>query len=86
MSATPRFEETFCSQCGKALGPGDNGASHCANHTPSRAMHLNALPRRRVLVDEKCWELAEHFLSDDPRVKNLNPTEYRMHVQGLAEE
>lgn len=41
---------------------------------------------RRVLVDEKCWELAEHFLSDNPRVKNLNPTEYRMHVQGLAEE
>jgi hypothetical protein len=28
----PRFEMTYCSQCGKALGAGDEGVSHCSNH------------------------------------------------------
>lgn len=27
-----RFDETFCSQCGGAFGPGDNGYSHCDQH------------------------------------------------------
>lgn len=26
------YEHTFCSQCGKDLGPGDNGLSHCSDH------------------------------------------------------
>lgn len=29
----PRFPETFCSACGKNLGPGDSGASHCGDHS-----------------------------------------------------
>jgi DnaJ-class molecular chaperone len=29
----PRFEQTFCSQCGGSFGPGDSGFSHCADHT-----------------------------------------------------
>jgi hypothetical protein len=28
-----RFPETFCSQCGAGLGPGDEGVSRCADHT-----------------------------------------------------
>jgi carbon storage regulator CsrA len=28
----PRFERTHCSQCGKDLGPGDCGTSHCDQH------------------------------------------------------
>lgn len=28
----PRFAITYCSQCGKNLGPGDAGVSHCADH------------------------------------------------------
>lgn len=28
----PRFENTFCSQCGGEFGPGDSGYSHCADH------------------------------------------------------
>lgn len=28
----PRFARTFCSQCGKDLGPGDAGVSRCADH------------------------------------------------------
>ena len=26
------FEQTYCSQCGQAFGPGDHGWSHCENH------------------------------------------------------
>lgn len=28
----PKFEATFCSQCGSAFGPGDSGFSHCDQH------------------------------------------------------
>lgn len=28
----PRFAETFCSQCGVLLGPGDSGVSDCSSH------------------------------------------------------
>ena len=33
---TPRFPETFCSQCGKGFGPGDSGYSHCHQHKGKR--------------------------------------------------
>jgi len=29
----PRFEQTYCSQCGNEFGPGDEGFSHCADHS-----------------------------------------------------
>jgi hypothetical protein len=33
MSTTaPKFEQTFCSQCGDELGPGDEGCSDCRDH------------------------------------------------------
>lgn len=28
----PKFEKTYCSNCGKEFGPGDHGYSHCENH------------------------------------------------------
>ncbi len=28
----PKFEKTYCSQCGKEFGPGDHGYSHCSDH------------------------------------------------------
>lgn len=28
----PRFENTYCSQCGGEFGPGNHGFSHCADH------------------------------------------------------
>lgn len=31
-----RFEETYCSQCGKAFGPRDSGFSHCSDHQEPR--------------------------------------------------
>lgn len=30
--ARPRFDATYCSQCGCDLGPGDAGVSRCADH------------------------------------------------------
>lgn len=32
---TPRFAKTYCSQCGREFGPGDNGYSHCHQHEPT---------------------------------------------------
>jgi hypothetical protein len=32
MAAEPKFAETYCSQCGQNLGPGDSGVSHCKDH------------------------------------------------------
>jgi hypothetical protein len=28
----PKFNETYCSQCGGAFGPGDHGYSRCDHH------------------------------------------------------
>lgn len=32
----PRFERTYCSQCGGEFGPGDHGFSRCSSHRKSR--------------------------------------------------
>jgi hypothetical protein len=32
MMTTPKFDKTFCSQCGQEFGPGDHGFSHCSDH------------------------------------------------------
>lgn len=29
---SPRFAETYCSQCGRSFGPGNHGYSHCKDH------------------------------------------------------
>jgi hypothetical protein len=31
-SDKPKFEETFCSSCGRSFGPGNYGYSHCEDH------------------------------------------------------
>lgn len=30
----PRFDKTYCSQCGGTFGPGNSGFSHCKDHQP----------------------------------------------------
>ena len=49
----PRFQETFCSQCGAGFGPGDAGYSHCVDHQ-----------MRRMTSAEKLHRLAEMFEED----------------------
>jgi hypothetical protein len=34
----PKFEKTFCSQCGGEFGPGDSGYSHCVDHEFDEAL------------------------------------------------
>jgi hypothetical protein len=38
--SSPRYAETFCSQCGGAFGPGDSGFSHCEHHKGLRRIGL----------------------------------------------
>jgi hypothetical protein len=47
--AQPKFAETFCSQCGRAFGPGDHGYSHCSDHRAFQpiAVMLDAIGGRR---------------------------------------
>ena len=42
LATAPRFTNTYCSQCGSDLGPGDSGVSHCADH---RKAALAAAPQ-----------------------------------------
>lgn len=32
LADSPRFQQTYCSQCGGEQGPGNAGFSHCADH------------------------------------------------------
>lgn len=38
----PRFEKTYCSQCGGKFGPGDAGFSHCSDHAAQRKYSYSA--------------------------------------------
>lgn len=49
----PRFAETFCSQCGNNLGPGDSGVSHCDQHEPKSKVHGD--------VCEALYQALEYF-------------------------
>lgn len=44
--AAPRFQRVFCSQCGRAFGPRDNGFSSCRSHA-----HLNPFAE----FDRRAW-------------------------------
>jgi hypothetical protein len=33
MNVRPKFEVTYCSNCGGRFGPGNHGYSHCEQHT-----------------------------------------------------
>jgi len=37
-ASAPRFNETFCSNCGGGFGPGDHGFSHCESHAGKRVL------------------------------------------------
>ena len=38
MGQQPRFDATYCSQCGANLGPGDHGVSSCCDHGKCRVI------------------------------------------------
>lgn len=43
MSNKPKFAQTYCSQCGCELGPGDAGVSHCEDHLRALSARLAGL-------------------------------------------
>lgn len=55
MGRTPRFAETFCSQCGKAFGPGDSGFSHCTDHRAPPASPPVPDPKDTLWVIAALW-------------------------------
>lgn len=61
----PKFKETFCSQCGGAFGPGDEGFSHCDQHA-----HLNNLDDLSPTVKR----VMEQFESALARKRFYGPT------------
>lgn len=47
----PKFEKTFCSQCGGEFGPGENGYSHCSDHKDAPlAQHLDHVARLKDAI------------------------------------
>jgi hypothetical protein len=54
-----RFPQTFCSQCGASLGPGDEGASHCDQH---RA------PATKVQREASGWSMDSDLAALSPMV------------------
>lgn len=58
----PRFQMTQCSQCGKELGPGNAGTSHCIDHAPSlsdRYLRQELSWNEYVALSEKAQEVAD---------------------------
>lgn len=47
LSASPRFDNVFCSQCGIEFGPGNQGFSHCGNHATQCANCIHGLETER---------------------------------------
>lgn len=49
----PRYAHTYCSQCGRSIGPGNSGVSRCSDHLPESARavtHYTALARESQLL------------------------------------
>ena len=71
----PRFENTFCSQCGQEFGPGDHGFSHCRNHSQdvfsmagqTARLHL-ALSELAALVRGECPALLDETRGGNSRL------------------
>lgn len=65
--ASPRFNETYCSQCGKEFGPGDCGYSQCSDHDKNMSKIFNIIALKRnglekILfagTEEESWQ--EYF-------------------------
>lgn len=45
----PKFEQTFCSSCGEAFGPGDSGYSHCDQHKEVRPIEAMSPTVEKVM-------------------------------------
>ena len=57
-----RFPMTYCSQCGKELGPGNEGVSHCSDHaTKAQAPARNMTQE----LQQKCSDWGTYWRASD---------------------
>jgi len=59
-TAGAKYAETFCSQCGKAFGPGNSGYSHCSDH-----IHDSGIEAAAKLIDAKVTSYTQEHGSYD---------------------
>lgn len=55
----PKYEKTYCSQCGGEFGPGEHGYSHCSDHKHSRGFDADlavSIARGGMGPEEMCVE------------------------------
>ena len=80
MTATARFAEVSCSQCGRSFGAGTHGYSHCDQHPgPARDRLLLAAPDLRAIcaelegvIDEQVYDAMKSFGNDPPDDAEFN--------------
>ena len=46
----PKFQQTYCSQCGEEFGPGDHGYSHCFDHLDRDVLSDDAKDRIKQAI------------------------------------
>jgi len=85
-----KFEKTFCSQCGKALGPGSSGVSHCSDHSGISVEDLeeaNVLMKQLIIVMERirkeearAGEVLDHLYDASTAFEEILILEERRHA------
>lgn len=51
LAGSPKFQKTYCSQCGKSFGPGNHGFSHCSDHREASGDGGNGRVYNDLLAD-----------------------------------
>lgn len=80
-----RFPNTYCSQCGLDLGPGDAGVSSCADHMPIRGQIDLALERIDVFEDSAEVAVGVSSMRKPTYPHNYWAPEGATHILGQAE-
>lgn len=65
-----RYDNVFCSQCGRGFGPGDHGFSHCEDHPG----HVRDMAFLRADLNKLAAELKEIADDIDPRLDGPRDT------------
>jgi len=67
MTTTHKFQQTYCSRCGKECGPGDSGYSRCLDHDLAACRRMvesaHSLAQASIAEASGDSERAEHVLS-----------------------
>jgi len=72
----PKFEQTYCSQCGQEFGPGDSGFSHCTTHRAvSRLKDLSRQLREyNTHTSNNCANILDAFADDHEQAESMIET------------